>query len=178
MDSSSVDNRLLGHAHKLITHSCENKKVLFEPKREAFPYHLRTAIRFNAAPTTEIEAYLNELLGAETTANTAGASAGTNAPASHVDSDNGSNTSSPAADRRKKYAGRDIVTESHKRFLKAAEKLRKHSNSVNESLFFVISTYDKNLAEEAGLTPSRTFDPSERNANNHRSGGSDEIETF
>lgn len=131
VDESSV----VVQSHKLISHACENKRVLFEPRQESFPYHLRTAIRFHAAPVGEIESYLNEILTA-------------NQELTQLDatSDNFRSNCNGSSNGHKENSRRDFVGESHKKFLRAAEKLRKNSNSVNDSLCFVISTYDKNNA--------------------------------
>lgn len=132
ISQTNIDKRnVVVQSHKLISHACENKRVLFEPCQESFPYHLRTAIRFHAASVGEIESYLNEILTSDQ-----------ELIQLNEASDNFRSSNHGSSNGHQDSTRRDFVGEGHKKFLRAAEKLRKNSNSVNDSLCFVISTYD------------------------------------
>lgn len=147
-------------SHKLISHACENKRVLFEPRQENFPYHLKTAIRLYAAPVGEIESYLQEILAANA-----------EPPQEEASSPTGSNNSTSPNTRR------DLVAESHRKFLRSAEKLRKNSNSVNDSLCFVISTYDKNNAA-AEAVMNQHIEQQQREGVDMDDNGNESFETY
>lgn len=154
------DQSITIQSHKLISHACENKRVLFEPRQENFPYHLKIAVRMYAAPVMEIESYLQEILTASIENNHEEAS-----------SPDGSNYSNSPLSRR------DLVGESHRKFLRSAEKLRKNSNSVNESLCFVISTYDKNNSA-AETVMNQHIELQQRGSVHTEDSGNETFETY
>lgn len=128
-ESVPFEHTLLQQAHKLVTVAGQNRRVLLEPKREAFPYHVKQALVKTTINPADAAGYLEDILDSEATEAMSEAGSGV--------SEGGGSQS--ARSKKKK----DLFEESHRRFLKSANKLCANSTSVNESLFFVISTYDR-----------------------------------
>lgn len=124
------ENALLQEAHKLVTVAGQNRRILFEPKREALPYHLKQALKKSTLNFADAARYLEDILDSEAAAEAI----------SEAGSSGASESGGQSARSKKK---KDLFEESHRRFLKSVNKLCTNSTSVNESLFFVISTYDK-----------------------------------
>jgi hypothetical protein len=135
------DGKLVNQAHKILTYACENRNVLFEPRRENFPYHLRKSLSKCSVPIPEIEAYLYELIDP----NNQDSSKEKVSEEIIVQPEEGD---APLISESMKIRGEKLkllLESNHKKFVRSASKLIANSNSVNESIFFVISTYDKNL---------------------------------
>jgi len=141
-ESAPFEHTLLQQAHKLVTVSGQNRRILLEPKREALPYHLKQALKKSTINPADAAGYLEHILESE-----AAAEAVREAGSSAV-SEGGRGQS--AGDRSKKK--KDLFEESHRRFLKSATKLCTNSTTVNESLFFVISTYDNKSQDDGQFT--------------------------
>ncbi len=126
LNLSSRDQKIIEQTQKLLSHACENKRILLEPRPDNLPYSLKQALMQSTTSPAEAQAFLDAVLQQE----------------GSTDEFRGLSKS------KDKKVVKDIVEMSYRKFLKTANRLVTDSNNIIESLGFVENVENAKSAEE------------------------------